>query len=67
MSGYKYRGTNHDTDTPLPRQINPFDPTKCGTYAGYRQHENTGTPKCRPCKDAATRYKRARKQEKEAA
>ena len=27
-----------------------FDPSKCGTYAGYRQHERYDVPKCLPCK-----------------
>lgn len=60
---YVYRGTTRDieeetTTKPRPRQRAPFDPTKCGTYAGYKQHDNTGTPHCRPCKDAANKYVR---------
>ena len=27
-----------------------FDPSKCGTYAGYRQHDRYDVPKCLPCK-----------------
>lgn len=29
-----------------------FNPGKCGTYAGYKQHCNYGIPSCAPCKAA---------------
>ncbi len=61
--GYQYRGTIRDieeesTPTPAPR-LGVFDPSKCGTYAGYRQHQKYGLmPACRPCKDAQAAYSR---------
>jgi len=52
---YKYKGANFEVideplDTPVP--AGQFDPYKCGTYAGYRQHQHLGMEACRPCKDA---------------
>jgi len=29
---------------------------KCGTYAGYNQHNKDGTPVCDECRAAATAY-----------
>jgi hypothetical protein len=70
MSPYVYRGTLRDVKTaaaptrtpstpgpkPKPRV---FDPAKCGTYKGYKQHQDGDTEKCQPCKDANAAYSRA--------
>lgn len=32
---------------------------KCGTPAGYQDHHDNGTPRCRPCKDAQAAWQRA--------
>jgi hypothetical protein len=53
--GYVYRGA-------APRLIAKgltFDPKKCGTYAGYKQHQNHGTEKCSPCKRANSEHVKA--------
>lgn len=69
---YQYRGTIHDLNDvePEPVQVRPvagpktkrrprgFNPSLCGIYAGYKQHERTGTEKCQPCKDANAAYSR---------
>ena len=61
--GYVYRGTIRDLDEPVdhvakPRRA-PFDPGKCGTNAGYKQHQNHGImPPCQPCRDAVAEYHR---------
>lgn len=60
---YVYKGTKPAAlvveDEPQPEPTTPeHDPAKCGTYAGWSQHNRTGVPRCQPCKDAATAYKR---------
>lgn len=57
--GYVYRGDKHDVDTP-PRtnKHHGFDPSACGTYAGYRRHQKWGVPACQDCKDAQAAYSR---------
>jgi hypothetical protein len=32
---------------------------RCGTVAGYRAHQRSETPTCRPCKDAQAAWQRA--------
>ena len=49
--GYQYRGKIRDVEEPAPSP-------KCGTRAGYMEHQTKGTPKCRPCKDAHAAYMR---------
>ncbi|QDG61218.1 hypothetical protein [Pseudarthrobacter sp. NIBRBAC000502771] len=61
--GYVYRGTIRDADEPVDEVSvtgrAPFDPTKCGTNAGYKQHQNHGImPPCQPCRDGADEYRR---------
>ena len=64
--GYTYRGNIRDVDDALdvqpvplsPWEHKPFDPAKCGTYAGYKQHQNCGVAACRQCKDALAAYHR---------
>jgi hypothetical protein len=67
--GYIYKGKIHDVEpqpapvravsTPGPKpKPRGFDPSLCGTYAGYKQHERAGTEKCQPCKDANAAYSR---------
>jgi hypothetical protein len=43
---------------PRPKVTRVFDPSKCGTYAGYRQHDRYNVPTCDPCKDAMAAYSR---------
>lgn len=40
------------------REANPpvFDPSKCGTYAGYRQHVRHKNTKCEPCRESYKAY-----------
>ena len=60
---YKYRGTNHtieDLTPSSPRKLDGFDPSACGTYAGYRRHQKWDVPACQDCKDAMAAYSRDR-------
>lgn len=50
---YTYNGPETWTG---PRQTLVFDPTKCGTRKGYRQHQNHGTPTCPECRKAHNTY-----------
>lgn len=59
---YVWKGTVPDVESEpavRPRtSTGVFDPAKCGTYAGYRQHQKHGVPSCRDCKDAQASYSR---------
>ncbi len=60
--GYSYRGSNHEVEEdqePWRPQVG-FVASKCGTYAGYRQHQKYGQEACRPCKDGLAAYCRDR-------
>jgi len=61
---YQYRGNNHEVEEdPKPwRPTTEFVAAKCGTYAGYRQHQKFGHGACRDCKDAIAAYCRDRYQ-----
>lgn len=52
MSGYVYKGTVRDVEDPAqPKPATGiFDPAKCGTYAGYRQHQKYHQPTCPECR-----------------
>lgn len=56
--GYVYKGTQpepaplRDASTPGPKPA--FDPAKCGTRKGYRQHLRHGQDACAPCTAANT-------------
>ena len=50
---YAYHGTETWTG---PRQTITFDPDKCGTRKGYRQHQNQGIPVCDRCRHAHNTY-----------
>lgn len=52
MSGYTYRGSDCHT---IIRSLT-FNPGKCGTRAGYRQHQNHGIPICPDCRAANNTY-----------
>ena len=62
---YVYRGTIRDVkeineipaEPVVPRK--QFNPEKCGTYAGYRQHKHHKDTPCRECLDAKKAYNRA--------
>jgi hypothetical protein len=43
---------------PVPRP-RVFDPSKCGTHAGYKQHRRYGTDVCDACRAANSAYHRA--------
>lgn len=61
--GYQYRGTVRDVDEPTPsrpQKLTGFDPSVCGTYAGYRRHQKWGVPACRPCMEGQAAYSRDR-------
>ena len=50
--------------------LKPFDPAKCGTMPGWRQHRAHGQKECRACMDAQNEYMRqytAKKKRKGAA
>ncbi|MEO5317622.1 hypothetical protein PV761_03375 [Arthrobacter sp. CC3] len=60
---YQYRGTGRDVEEPTPirsGKLTGFDPSACGTYAGYRRHRKHNIPACQDCKDAQAAYSRAR-------
>jgi len=66
---YVYGGTIRDAATPLPAPTRPqnpdsFDPSACGTYAGYARHRKHNIPACQDCKDAMATYSRDRYQPK---
>ena len=57
---YTYRGTVRDQNTE-PETKAPgaeFDPSKCGTLAGHKQHRKFDTTVCQPCRDAFNAYYR---------
>lgn len=64
MSPYVYKGSNHNVDEPVKQRragrMDGFDPSACGTYAGYRRHQKHGVPACKGCKDAQAAYSRDR-------
>ena len=66
---YRYGGNVHDINTPIPspprpQKLDGFDPSACGTYAGYRRHQDHSVPACQDCKDAMAAYSRGRYQPK---
>lgn len=60
--GYQYRGTNHDVPANLSlisaRPRKSFDPSKCGTKAGFRMHQRYDEPLCDGCRKAQADYMR---------
>lgn len=66
MPGYIYRGDQpepprkaHAPRSGRPRTQAMFDPSKCGTRAGYGQHRRHGQEPCPPCRVANAAYSRA--------
>lgn len=65
MSGYVYKGTIRDVEpapvrdasTPGPKPV--FDPAKCGTMPGYKQHLRYNTDPCGPCRAANAEHSAA--------
>lgn len=56
---YKYGGTIRDIEPDLePAAVKVFNPSKCGTEAGWKRHRAFGNDACRPCKDAINAYHR---------
>lgn len=59
---YQYRGTKTLATEQAPEEPltveRTFDTAKCGTNAGYKQHQNFGNKPCQPCKDATAAYHR---------
>jgi len=63
---YQYRGSKHDVPAgislitiPRPeRKPLMFNIEKCGTKAGFRQHQNHGVPMCAGCRAAQAEYMR---------
>jgi hypothetical protein len=56
---YQYRGTTTVEEEPeIIHAPGKFNPQKCGTMAGYRQHQKLGIGQCQPCKDACASYAR---------
>lgn len=53
-----YRRKLHGTV--VDRRLKRFDPSACGTTAGYSRHRNHGVPLCQPCRDAKNKYDRQR-------
>jgi hypothetical protein len=54
--GYAYKGFVKYAP-PVKRLV--FDTTKCGTRAGYRQHQNHGIHICTACRAANNEYMKA--------
>jgi len=61
---YAYRGP--EKHVPPVKRLT-FDPTKCGTRKGYRQHQNHGIHMCTACRAANTEYMKNYYREKAAA
>lgn len=61
---YVFRGTNR-TDPAYMSEPLPT-PTKCGTRAGYRWHQNHDVPACADCLAANREYMRAHPRKKAA-
>jgi hypothetical protein len=58
---YKYRGTVRDVKEQVPTRatkLEGFDPSACGTYAGYRRHQKHRVPACQDCLEAQSAYSR---------
>ena len=53
---YTFRGVIEDT-RPIKAFI--FKVEKCGTRAGYKQHQNHGVPTCTACRAAHNEYMKA--------
>lgn len=51
---YKYKGTDYS----IPDYLSDPLPSKCGTRAGYRKHQNDGEPPCDDCNKAHAEYMR---------
>jgi hypothetical protein len=72
---YQYRGSRHDVPAglslvtaPRPQRKAPtFNRAKCGTKAGFRQHQNHGVTVCPDCREAQADYMRAYYQARRAA
>jgi hypothetical protein len=52
---YVFRGAPDPAPRNKPRPL-VFDPAKCGTRKGYRQHQNHGIPFCTACRAANSEY-----------
>ena len=55
---YVFRGKPDPKPRNAPRPL-VFDPSKCGTRKGYKQHQNHGVPQCDECKAAHNEYMKA--------
>lgn len=71
MSGYVYKGKEpfapqapHAPRSGRPRTKAVFDPSKCGTRAGYVQHRRHGQEPCLPCRVANAAYSSAHARKK---
>ena len=63
---YVYRGDEpftpnapHAPRSGRPRRDTVFDPSKCGSRAGYAQHRRHDQDPCLPCRVANAAYQRA--------
>jgi hypothetical protein len=58
---YVYRGTRTEpAPEPVKKPRHEFDPDRCGTYAGYKQHQRKQVPSCDDCRKVAADYMRNR-------
>lgn len=58
---YVYKGKVRDAADPIPEIISTpgvFNPEKCGSTAGYKQHKDLGVPACDDCRAALSDYHR---------
>jgi hypothetical protein len=58
---YQYGGKIRDIEEPAPiraTRLDGFDPSACGTYAGYRRHQKHKVPACQDCLEAQAAYSR---------
>jgi len=58
MPGYQYRGNNFAVVDEIKLPNGVFDPSRCGTYANYRQHTRYQVPMCDACRQAYNAYER---------
>jgi hypothetical protein len=59
--GSHYQKFVRGVQVTVDNRLRPFEPSTCGTTAGYKRHLNHGVPLCQACRDAKNRYDRERR------
>ncbi|MFP5367479.1 MAG: hypothetical protein ACLGIS_11625 [Actinomycetes bacterium] len=63
---YVFKGEPEPAPRNKPKPL-IFDPSKCGTRKGYKQHQNHGVPTCTACRSAHNEYMKSYYRERSAA